>query len=255
MTQRLKANAARGIWFLCRLCRPFGLWIRPFGLWKVCGGSAFLALLLAACAALSDNTVQRSLGWFNFLNGTDIKQGCAPGAGDRYRLVYNAIWGEQVRVYEIIAPPPGFGPAILTTRVMFPENLNQIDLRDPLQLFRGKGGTVALSPAEMAELRQRLRQSGYYDAAPEGLTLPSDGFYWVVSSCEDGLTHFNAYLWPSPRFDAIAFADWLFMRDPSGVAVAPPRPSAPRVQNRVAIENRAYSVFDLRVGTYGFWPL
>src|SRR5579872_2626165 len=177
MSRRLKANAAAKIRFRSRLIRGAGRWLP-----RDC--AALLALLLtAACTSIGNNPVQRSFAWFNMLNGSDIRKACAPGAGERYRFVYNAVWGEQVRVYEI-ATPPGGGPATLTARVMFPETLDAIDLRDPLLLYRGKVGSVALSVDEMAALAGRLRQSGYYEAPPAGLTLPSDGFYWAISSCE-----------------------------------------------------------------------
>src|SRR5690348_8181153 len=61
-------------------------------------------LLLCGCTTGgSGNPALRSLGWFNYLAGTEIRDGCRPGGPDRYRLVYNAVWGKQVRDYEITA--------------------------------------------------------------------------------------------------------------------------------------------------------
>jgi hypothetical protein len=239
MPQALRSDAVDG-----RVNAPIARWFH----WR--GTALLLALLAVGCASLgaSDFPVFRSFGWFRFLDGRDIRQACGSAGDDRYRLVFNAVWGEQVRIYEITTGPGG---ANLATRVLFPENLNDVNLLDPLQLYRGKNATVALSADDIAEFRGRLRQSGYYEPAPDGLTLPSDGFYWVISSCEHGSAHFNAYVWPSPRFSAITFADWLLARDGTGVAVNSFHPPEPRTQNRVAVENRAYSVFDLRVGTDG----
>ena len=212
------------------------------------------ALLLAGCAQAGSSSFPpfRSVGWFAYLNGDDIRQSCKPGARDRYRLVYNAIWGEQVRDYEII-DEPGAGP-LLSTRVLFPEtlNLDEIGLSDPLRGYRGRLSTIALSPADLGEVVGQLQQSGFEAPVPSGLVLPSDGFYWVVAACRGGAFQFNAYAYPSARFVAITFDRWLFAHDGSGVAVNPPRPSAPRPpSNRVNVEGRIYSIFDLAVGEDG----
>jgi hypothetical protein len=198
---------------------------------------------LAGCAnAPLDNPIGRSLGWFNYLDGSDIRSACTQRSGERYRLIYNAVWGEQVRVYDIAAAPADVG-ATLAVRVFFPEILNDIDLRNPLNLYRGHGGVVPLSAADMAAFREALRGSGFDAPAPRGLVLPSDGFYWVVAACRDGVFHYNAYAYPSERFAAIRFDRWLFDHDPTGVAVNLPRASGP--------SDSSYSVFNMEVGDNG----
>ncbi|MBV9522123.1 MAG: hypothetical protein JO010_04990 [Alphaproteobacteria bacterium] len=214
---------------------------------------AVLALLLGACSSggASDLPFVRSLGWFGYLDGADIRRSCAAGGGDRYRFVYNAVWGEQVRDYEIFA---GAGPAPpqLAARILFPEAPGQIDLRDPLSTFRGRRAVVPLAPSDLEALRRALEASGFQDAAPAGIVLPSDGYYWIIAACVGGAYHFNAYLYPSRRFAEISFPAWLFAHDPSGVPVRPPAPTAPRgPENRVTIDNRSYSIFDLVVGGNG----
>jgi hypothetical protein len=179
-----------------------------------------LLLGLAGCASwgASDIPVLRSFGWFNYLDGKDLRDNCGPGSGERYRLIYNAVWGEQVRVYEIAAE--GGSGGTFNARVMFPEWLSEVDLRDPLRLYRGSTGSIPLSAAELAEFRAALRASDFDSPAPRGLTLPSDGFYWVVAACREGIYHFNAYAYPSPRFDEIRFYRWLFKHDPNGIAAS-----------------------------------
>lgn len=213
---------------------------------------ALLLVLLCGCATGgSGNPVLRSLGWFNYLDGTDIREGCAPGSPDRYRLVYNAVWGEQVRDYEITTDP-ATGAARLDARILFPEAPSQIDLRDPLRSFHGRRGSALLTPSETQVLAEDLRRSGFHEPAPAGLILPSDGYYWVVAACMGGAYHFNAWRYPSPRFAALRFPAFLFAHDTTGAAVRPPGPSAPRgPENRVTRETRTYSVFDLKVGTNG----
>jgi hypothetical protein len=207
---------------------------------------------LAGCAdAPLDNPIGRSLGWFNYLDAADIRSACSQRNGERYRLIYNAIWGEQVRAYDIAAPPEDTAAA-LSVRVFFPENLNDINLRDPLSPYRGQAKTVALSAADMTAFREALQASGFDASVPRGLILPSDGFYWIVAACRDGVFHYNAYAYPSGSFAAIRFDRWLFDRDPSGVAVNLPRQSAPRQSRNVRVsEGTAYSVFDMTVGDNG----
>lgn len=208
-------------------------------------GRLAVALILAGCTL--NNPVGRSLVWFRYLDAADIRDACAARAGERYRLVYNAVWGQQVRSYDIAAGP-GDLAATLAVRVFFPENLNDINLRDPLALYRGQNGNVALSAADMAAFRDALRASAFDTATPRGLTLPSDGFYWVVAACRDGAFHYNAYVFPSPRFAAIRFDQWLYAHDPTSVAVVSPLGSQ---QNNGAADLGSYAVFDMTVGAEG----
>ncbi|HZS84656.1 MAG TPA: hypothetical protein VFA50_17405 [Stellaceae bacterium] len=212
-----------------------------------------LAFLLMGCASLGASSLPmlRSLGWFDYLDGADIRSACAQGSPDRYRLTYNAVWGQQVRIYEVTGDAAA-GTARLAARVLFPEAPSEIDLRDPLRTFRGQRGTIALTPSEWRVFADDLWASGFGEPAPIGLVLPSDGYYWVAAACENGAYHFNAWRYPSRRFAALRFPGFLFAHDPTGVPVQPPGPSAPRgPKNRVTIETRAYSIFDLEVGRDG----
>lgn len=212
-----------------------------------------ILVALAGCAnAPLDIPFTRSLGWFNYLDASDIRSACAQRSGERYRLIYNAVWGEQVRIYDIAAAPADIDDS-LSVRIFFPEDLNSIDLRDPLKLYRGHTGIVPLNAADMAAFRETLRASGFDAPTPRGLTLPSDGFYWVVAACRDGVFHYSAYAYPSERFSAIRFDRWLFDHDPTGVAVNPPGPSDPRspTRNVRVSEGTSYTVFDMTVGDNG----
>jgi len=184
-------------------------------------GSLGLVLIASLAGCSLDNPLGRSLGWFSYLDAADIRRNCAASAGERYRLVYNAVWGEQVRAYDVIAPPGGT-PGNLAVRVYFPEDLNGINLLAPLELYRGQLGTTALNSADMADFYEALRASDFDATTPGGLILRSNGFYWAVAACRDGVFHYNAYVYPSERFAAIRFDRWLFDHDPTHVAVASP---------------------------------
>jgi len=49
----------------------------------------------------------RSLNWFSYVAAEDIRAACRPGGRNRLRLVYNALWEEQVRAYEVFLQPDG----------------------------------------------------------------------------------------------------------------------------------------------------
>ena len=63
-----------------------------------------------------DQLIVRSLNWFSYVASEDIRVGCQPGARSRMRLIYNALWEEQVRTYELFLQPDG--TAALNTGVL-----------------------------------------------------------------------------------------------------------------------------------------
>ena len=63
-----------------------------------------------------DQPLTRSLNWFAYVGGNDIREACGPGGRSRMRLVYNALWDEQVRIYDVFLQPDG--TAGLATRVL-----------------------------------------------------------------------------------------------------------------------------------------
>ena len=46
-----------------------------------------------------DQPVVRSLNWFSYVAAEDVRATCRTGGRSRLRLVYNALWEEQVRAY------------------------------------------------------------------------------------------------------------------------------------------------------------
>jgi hypothetical protein len=189
-----------------------------------CCAGFLLGLGLAGCAYRGgvDEPITRRASWFSYLDGGGLRETCGPGTIDRYRLVYNGRYTEQLRSYEVTGD--GAGGAILVSRALDEANLVTLRLDDLQAPWRWKRSESRLSPAEMQEFIGRLGQSGLFDEAPEGLRLDSWKFYWVASGCRDGVFQFSAWVHPSPRWDALAFPELLFARDGTGVAVNPPRP-------------------------------
>lgn len=180
-------------------------------------------LMLAACTASgpAGDPVSRSFTWFSYLNGDDIRARCS-GFRDRYRLVYNALWQEQVRTYDVTQESGGQG-AMLEAHVFGNVNLMQLRLSDPLASWRGESSLVRMPPAAVAALDAALAQAGFEQPARRGMVLQSDRFYWIAMACRDGRFHWNAWLAPSPEFARLDLLSVLNPYDGTRVAVNPPR--------------------------------
>ena len=178
-------------------------------------------LLLAACRSdggVPGNPLGIKLQWFSFLDGDGFKDRCSAGDPDRYRLIYNARFDEQVRVYDVTRYRE---EAILVARAVSP-GFSLTQMQEFLD-FGWHESKARLSAAEFSEFRRRLEQSGFFDATPVGLELYSPDFYWIGMSCEDGRFHYTAFARPSPEFDALTFPEFLFAHDETDIKVNPPR--------------------------------
>jgi hypothetical protein len=198
---------------------------------------AFAVVGCRASGGAPGNPIGIMAQWFSVLDGDDIRDSCRPGSGDRYRLIYNGRFQEQIRVYDVTA----YGPqeAILAARAVRPG----LNFSSPQGFDPGwQTSRTPLAPAEFAEFRQRLEDSGFYDPTPVGLELFSTDFYWVGISCENGKFHYMAYARPSPRFEALTFPKFLFDHDETGLAVNPPRniPASERLRAQSGGIGRAY---------------
>ena len=109
--------------------------------------AALTTLLGCAYDGGIDNPVVRKVEWFSYLDGADIRTYCVENAPDRYRLVYNARYDEQLRSYELTAD--GAGGAAMTARAMQKRgDLTEITLNDVLAPWRWEKVERSLSPAE-----------------------------------------------------------------------------------------------------------
>lgn len=186
-------------------------------------------LLVAALLALAgcgyqdgalDNPLERRFQWFSFVAGEDIRKQCGPGTVDRYRLVYNGFWREEVRTYEISTA----GEGRLEARILGPSDFWTWTSGDLLAPWRGDVTQRTFGSVERQALRRHLAESGWQDPPPVGTRLPSDGFYWTAVACENGHFRFNAWLFPSERFRNLTFAGYLAGFD--GHPLDPPDPIA-----------------------------
>jgi len=205
--------------------------------------AACVSALVLVCAAASPAAAQRAdrnveppivrtFNWFSYVAADDIRGQCAPGGRNRLRLVYNALWEEQVRSYEIFLQPDG--SAGLTIGVLAEQgrgadvsNLLIGNARDVTDPWRMKRGQKLLSPAETSELIGLLQASAAFGPPHDGQRLPDNDFWWTVASCRDGAWGFQAYHYPTDGFANVRFAEKLFGWDNVPVAVIRPRKLVP----------------------------
>lgn len=180
----------------------------------ICG-----AVFLGACEYTSrpDNPVERRFTWLSFLAGEDLKESCRSFAPPRYRFVFNAIYSEQVRTYDINGLPDG-GGGMIDAEILSAELSPNFLVYFPYWPWAGKRAVAQLNGVEMSVLRQSLEASGFYNSLPIGKILDSHSFYWAVSACEGSRFYFNAWSHPSAEFANIRFADLLQRFDGTGIA-------------------------------------
>jgi hypothetical protein len=198
--------------------------------------AAFLLTALAGCeyrTGLNEYPGVRSLGWFSYAGAQDIRSNCTPGH-DRYRVLYNGDWQEQVRTYDFGPSATGSGGVIdqrvfaggagltFTTALSLPLN------GDPLQEMRSADAQARLSEAEWRALLAALAADGLGQPGPANAELGSWQFWWAAASCVNGTFAFNAWVYPSARFAALRFPALLLAHDQTGVPVNQPRRSVPQ---------------------------
>ncbi len=195
---------------------------------------AFLVVLIVALGACTyqnsglepDHPISRKFTWFSYLGGEDIRNGCTIGSKPRYRFVYNGIYTEQVRTYDLMpASAPGrYHVKVQVTNkanlASFSTDFSSLDLIQP---WRPVVSVHNIAEKELRFLNKALKNSHYFSSTPPDENLYSINFYWTVAACIDGAFRFNAYLWPSKKFDGLVFVDLLIRWDQTDVAINPPR--------------------------------
>lgn len=188
-----------------------------------------LVLIVGACtyrAGYEDNPVTRKFSWFSYLDAADLRESCTTGGGDRYRIVYNGHYREQVRTYDITLGDDGagrlhmhvFGGADL--RDMRVEATSFVGFLTGLtNPWQGIERNALIAAEDGLALKKALQDT---PANAVGLELESYGFYWLAATCSDGRFSYRGWKWPG-GFDQTAFVPYLMAIDPSGIALNPPR--------------------------------
>lgn len=208
--------------------------------------------MLAACAYQGGDIgdpLTRKFHWFSFVEGEDIRAACAPGTPDRYRLVYNGIYLEQLRIYETDAIR-----RILVARVVPQGNAGALSASDLAGPWRAQESREPLAGGEYDALVESFARSGMFAPPPVGLELPSRSYYWTAAYCRDGAFGFTAWKHPSPRFDQLTFPQMLLAKDKTGVAMNQARPVPVDPQYEDAARKLQVPAFTLKVGKTGLSP-
>lgn len=236
---------------------------------------AFFAILAAttlfaaapASAQRPDRNVEkpivRSFHWFDFVAADDIRAACVPGGRNRLRLIYNALWEEQVRAYDIFLQPDGtagMNIGVLEGQGNVTTGITNMLISNPSDIFvpwSMKGGQRLLSADETRELIGLLEQSHAFGPPRDGMRLPDNDFWWTVASCRNGVWGFQAYHYPTDGFANVKFSARLFSWDKVPIPVNPPRklePAELRRDMNAPIQRARADRWMLVVGKDGLRP-
>lgn len=192
----------------------------------LCASALGAALLLGSCTygdmGNIDNPAVRRMQWFSYAKGEDIQAACVEGAPERYRLIYNADFRNQVRAYEITADG-GDGAFYIARSVPGGAALANFTVTDTHGWWRWYKSEAALDASMLNDLRTRLVDDGYFDRRGGQVRLSSYDYYWLVTGCVDGKFESGAWTNAQTQLLKLRFAELLFALDETGLAVAPPR--------------------------------
>jgi hypothetical protein len=206
-----------------------------------------------------DPPIVRSFNWFAYVGGDDIRSNCGKDGRNRMRLIYNAIYSEQVRTYELFLQPDGttgLGIGVLADQGVV-SNLLMNNGGDALKPWSMKRGERILSVAETRDLMALFQASAAFGPPRDGLRLPDVDFWWTVASCRDGVWGFQAYHHPTDGFANVKFAQTLFSFDTVPVPVNPPRKLVPAELRRdpnAPVNHMKANQWTLTVGKDGLRP-
>lgn len=188
------------------------------------------ASALAACTFTENsdisNPLVRKSSWFSYLNADDLRTACSAGdAEGRIRVVYNADYYKEVRTFDIV-PQPGNTQFDLTTRVLGPIEVSQIDVEvnAPLGAFGGDVSTDVLDRDSYLALTDALQADGFGYQERDGLRLNSRDFYWVALGCSSGGMTLAA--WTSAKDDLGNLHFPAVLEELSGIERTLPKPPA-----------------------------
>jgi len=218
---------------------------------------AFLVLFsLTACSATGGpgNPLTRPFQYFSYLNGDDIRNDCVVGGKSSYRLIFNALYEQQVRAYDINQEYNG-DTGLQKTRVFSRGIGSEIDVSSSGLDFRSNlksDETIDLNT--LIALDNALISSGFEQSAIEGMVLHSDEFYWIGMVCRDG--NFKYYAWTKENADIakLPLIEVLSNGDKTGSEVAVVKEPIVHIRGgrpRGGRDNDSIGYFSLEIGNNG----
>jgi hypothetical protein len=177
----------------------------------------FLALTGSAAAqGIANNPISRTFQWPDIMAGNDIRLACRAGAPERWRFVYNAIYSEQVRTYDIVG-------GMVETRVFNRLGIGYITTFSLADFMHGAASAVPISPEDLRRLIGAWETDLPKAVKPIG-HLRADRFFWTSAGCRDGRFVVAAFNYPADGSTPFAFPLELARLDRSGLPGNPPRP-------------------------------
>ncbi len=159
------------------------------------------AVGLAGCAFTENSDVSNPLvrksAWFSYLNADDLRTACSAGdAEGRIRIIYNADYYKEVRVFEL-EPKAGNQQFDLTTRVFGPAQVSEInvEINAPLGVFGGEQSVDVIGRDDYLAVTDALQKDGFgTQQGRDGVRLYSDDFYWVALGCSSGYVTLGTWM-------------------------------------------------------------
>jgi hypothetical protein len=197
---------------------------------------------LAACTTFdgsTDNPVERSLTWFSYVAGDDVRAACTTGSPDQYRFVYNAVYGRQIRAYDLRVGTDG---ADQTSRARNRAgNVANFQLRNPLGPWELRRSDARLTNVEVAAIVDGLQRDVESAPASAGQRLRSNKFYWAVAACQSGEFRLHAFEQDRVAIKALAFRKPLLAHDMTEIEFLEAK----------QIEGFADNAFEIRINRTG----
>lgn len=207
------------------------------------------ALALAGCTyggGDMGDPATRKFHWFSYVAGDDIKAACQPGTPDRFRLVYNGRYDQQLRMYEVDSVRH-----VLNAKVTKPADVGQVSGDDLLAPWRAVEASTPLGQPAYDALVSSFEAAGLFGAPAVGRELPSHGFHWTAASCKDGQFRFTGWAYPETDLMALPFVAPLMVADGTGVALNRPGAIAYDPQYEDSLRRGQVTSFRLKVGENG----
>lgn len=175
-------------------------------------------LILCACTSYTgtaQNPVERSLTWFSYVAGDDIRKACREGGRDHFRFVYNAVYEKQIRTYEVRGVEGG---AQYMARARNESGqVSRFQLSDPLGPWELSRADATLTNEQAAAIIDAFSMDAAGAPDPAGRQVASNEFYWIVSACNAG--RFRVWLFDQYKVNlpGLAFVPELARYDETGI--------------------------------------
>ncbi len=180
--------------------------------------SFFTVFSIAACTTYTGeptNPIQRSLTWFSYLAGEDIRAACRQGGPDHFRFVYNAIYPVQIRGYELKPRPGG---AELTVRARGRSGtLNRFSFDNPFGPWELLQGRAEIDNQRATQIVDAYAAAIAASPRSAGQRFMSNEYYWIAASCSGGNFTLQGFLHPRVDTNELEFAKLLLSHDDSGI--------------------------------------